>query len=158
MVSGVFILFWYCFLLTVALICIVGSSPVNSVSFDYSGVYLGIGGGGVAGSQLEVKVVKDWSSLVVSLIILRYCGLSHLGVFRLYRMLIMQKWLVLLGQIMQVLLFLHQLIKQFEFLVNRRKFQLFDRTNHTNFPRSSRKEKKKRYFIARVSSHFIPYS
>lgn len=68
-----------------------GSSPVNSVSFDYSGVYLGIGGGGVAGSQLEVKVVKDWSSLVVSLVIFRYSGLSHLGVFRLYRMLIMQK-------------------------------------------------------------------
>lgn len=46
---------------------IVGSGSVNAVSFDYSGVYLGIGGGGVNGSQLEVKVVKDWSSLVVSL-------------------------------------------------------------------------------------------
>jgi hypothetical protein len=43
----------------------VGKGPVNSVAFDYSGIYLGIGGGGNAGNQLNVKVVKDWSNLVV---------------------------------------------------------------------------------------------
>ena len=44
---------------------LVGSSPINAVSFDYSGVYLAIGGGGEYGGQLQVKVVKDWSTLTV---------------------------------------------------------------------------------------------
>ncbi len=46
--------------------CIVGNGPVNAVAFDYSGVYLGIGGGGNNGNQVHVKVVKDWSSSAVS--------------------------------------------------------------------------------------------
>lgn len=40
--------------------------PVNAVSFDYSGVYLGVGGGGSKGNQVQVKVVKDWSTSIVS--------------------------------------------------------------------------------------------
>jgi pre-mRNA-processing factor 19 len=39
----------------------VGTAPVTSVAFDSSGVFLAIGGGGDAGTDVQVKVVKDWS-------------------------------------------------------------------------------------------------
>lgn len=39
----------------------VGSAPVSSVAFDSSGMFLAIGGGGDAGTDVQVKVVKDWS-------------------------------------------------------------------------------------------------
>ena len=35
------------------------------MSFDYSGAYLAIGGGGPAGTTVQVRVVKDWSQSVV---------------------------------------------------------------------------------------------
>lgn len=44
----------------------VGQGAVRAVSFDYSGTYLGIGGGGAHGQAIHVKVVKDWSNSVVS--------------------------------------------------------------------------------------------
>jgi hypothetical protein len=59
----------------------VGKGPVNSVSFDYSGIYLGIGGGGNAGNQLNVKVVKDWSNLVVSSDFLLIVSVSYPSFF-----------------------------------------------------------------------------
>lgn len=38
-----------------------GPTPVTAVSFDNSGSFLGIGGGGENGTQLQVRVVKDWA-------------------------------------------------------------------------------------------------
>lgn len=38
---------------------------MSAVSFDYSGAYLAIGGGGAAGASVQVRVVKDWSQSVV---------------------------------------------------------------------------------------------
>lgn len=34
---------------------------MTSVAFDHSGTFLAIGGGGEEGTQLQVRVVKDWS-------------------------------------------------------------------------------------------------
>lgn len=42
-----------------------GRGDVKSVAFDFSGVYLALGGGGDQGNAVHVKVVKDWSSSVV---------------------------------------------------------------------------------------------
>lgn len=39
----------------------VGGAAVTSVAFDHSGTFLAIGGGGEEGTQLQVRVVKDWS-------------------------------------------------------------------------------------------------
>ena len=50
--------------------------PVASVSFDYSGTYLGI----AANTDLQVKVVKDYSELAVSRII-SCCSLKYYIIF-----------------------------------------------------------------------------
>lgn len=54
---------------------------MRAVSFDYSGTYLGIGGGGAHGQAIHVKVVKDWSNSVVSgerlIVVLRGCLLIY---------------------------------------------------------------------------------
>ncbi len=39
---------------------------MTSVAFDHSGTYLAVGGGGDKGLGLQVRVVKDWSSTLVS--------------------------------------------------------------------------------------------
>lgn len=43
---------------------VVGGMGVGSVAFDPSGAFLAVGGGGEEGTQLQVRVVKDWSPLV----------------------------------------------------------------------------------------------
>lgn len=45
---------------------------MKSVAFDYSGTFLGIGGGGDNGNVVHVKVVKDWSTSVVSDVASKY--------------------------------------------------------------------------------------
>lgn len=56
----------HCIFMMSIMYVLVGSGPVNAVAFDYSGLYLGIGGGGENGQQVHVKVVKDWSPSAVS--------------------------------------------------------------------------------------------
>jgi pre-mRNA-processing factor 19 len=53
-----------------------GQSAVKSVAIDYSGTFLGIGGGGDHSNVVHVKVIKDWSSSVVS------CIYNCSGVYR----------------------------------------------------------------------------
>jgi hypothetical protein len=55
---------------------VVGEAPVTSVAFDKSGVFLAIGGGGASGMDVQVKVVKDWSQSVVSLLLHKLCTVS----------------------------------------------------------------------------------
>ncbi len=57
----------------------VGTSAVNAVAFDHSGVYLGIAGGGDNGRQVQVKVVKEWVASAVSF--LRWVWVSINGLF-----------------------------------------------------------------------------
>ena len=44
-----------------------GAGPVGGVAFDYSGVYLAVGGASAQdGASLHVRAVKEWAEVAVS--------------------------------------------------------------------------------------------